>query len=428
LSKHILLISYYWPPDNSSGVQRWAYFARHLTDLGHTITVISVDPKKASYKNKDDSFSDLVDDIHTIHTDTLEPLKAYSLLTTGSANKGIPRGGVDTSQSTFKKMASWIKENLFIPDARVGWNKYALKAAKSFLDNNPTDLIITTGPPQSTHLIGLSLKKIYPEIKWLADFRDPWTELYSNDMSLKSIRAQNKNKKLELNVLQAADKVLTIGPSMQKLLEDKLSAKMRGKVSYIFNGYDQKKLEDAPTHPSDKFTITFVGLMADDYPYQSFLTVLRALKSEVTNIKLILAGNIADKFMADAKMIKGLEVDFQGFVTHQKSLSLMKSASMLFTILPSQANDEIIVSGKLMEYIAAQKPVLCIGNSKGDAAMLLDKLKAGRVFTAEDTDGISAFLSDCIASKENGQRASSETAKYSRKYTALLLSDLLSEL
>lgn len=426
--RSILIISYYWPPDNSSGVQRWAYFAHYLKKLGHNITVITVNPAQASYKNIDDSFKALVEDIEVIHTDTLEPLKAYSLLTTGSANKGIPRGGVDTSKNLFKRIASLIKENLFIPDARVGWNKYALKAAKKYISQNTPDIIISTGPPQSTHLIGLSLKKSYPTIKWMADFRDPWIELYSNDMDVKSKWAKSKNKKLEINVLTAADSILTVGPSMQKLLQAKLSQKAKDKVTYIYNGYDQEKLARSEVIRSDKFTITFVGLMADDYNYHSFFSALDSLGLEQDKYRLSLAGNISQTFLDKAKKIEHLEVDFLGFVTHSKSLSMMKSASLLFTILPSQPNDEIIISGKLMEYIAAEKPILCIGNTDGDAATLLNKLKAGKVFSPHDTQGISSFISDCVSNKFNRQQTSDEIALYSRKHTTSQLSTVLLKL
>jgi len=428
MNNHIILISYYWPPDNSSGVQRWAYFAHYLKKSGYKITVITVDPKKASYKNTDESFTKLVAGINIVHTDTLEPLKAYSLITTGSAHKGIPRGGVDTSKSLFKRIASFVKENIFIPDARVGWNKYALKAAKTIIEQDYPGIIITTGPPQSTHLVGLSLKKSYPTIKWLADFRDPWIELYSNDMNVKYNWAQSKNKLLESNVLTTADSILTIGPSMQKLLQTKLPQNKRSKVSYIYNGFDQKKLADTKFMPADKFTITFVGLMASDYNYHSFITALKLLQLEPNKCRLSLAGNIAQNFLDEVRHIENLEVDFKGFVPHTKSLSMMKSASLLFTILPSQPNDKIIVSGKLMEYIASEKPILCIGNKKGDAANLLNTLEAGKTFYPQDTEGIYEFLQDCMSSKYNRNNITQETHKYSREHTASRLSELIFKL
>ena len=149
MSRKILLISYYWPPDNSSGVQRWAYFAHYLHKAGYQIEVLTVDPSKASYKNTDESFTSLVADINTHTTSTFELLKAYSFLTTGNTKKGIPRGGIDVKKNILKQLANKVKADFFVPDARVGWNKYALQRAKKLIQEDT--IIITTGPPQSTH-------------------------------------------------------------------------------------------------------------------------------------------------------------------------------------------------------------------------------------------------------------------------------------
>ena len=178
-------------------------------------------------------------------------------------------------------------------------------------------------------------------------------------------------------MLTNADSILTIGPSMQRLLQQKMPRAQQDKVTYIYNGFDDVKMENAPILPSDTFTIIFVGLLADEYPSDGFVSALKQLGDSVAKIKLILAGNIAKKFINKVNEIDNLEVDVKGFVSHEQSLSLMKSASMLFTILPSLPNDEIIISGKMMEYIAARKPILCIGNKKGDAAALIQESNSG---------------------------------------------------
>lgn len=428
MKKKVLILTYYWPPDNSSGVQRWAYFAHFLHQMGNDITVVTVNPKDASYKNTDDSFRELVSKVNVVQTSTLEPLKAYSLLTTGSTNNGIPRGGVNSSKSIFKKLASMIKENLFVPDARVGWNRFAKEAAQDIIQREMPDVVITTGPPQSTHLVGVALKKQFPKLKWLADFRDPWIELFSIDQASKSAWAQNRNTKLELSVLNTADSILTIGPSMQRLLQQKMPPAQQVKVRYIYNGFDDVKMDNAPILPSDTFTITFVGLMADEYPYAGFVSALKKLGDSASKIKLILAGNIARKFISEVNEIANLEVDVKGFVSHEQSLSLMKSASMLFTILPSLPNDEIIISGKMMEYIAARKPILCIGNQKGDAAALIQESNSGKTFDAQDSEEMLAFIQKCMQEEVVLNSDNQSIAPYSRKATAVKLDQLLDEL
>ena len=425
MSRHILLISYYWPPDNSSGVQRWAYFAHYLQQFGHTVETVTVDPAKASYKNTDDSFTELVKDINTHHTSTFELLKAYSLLTTGDAKKGIPRGGVDDNKSIIKKVANKVKADFFVPDARVGWNKYALKATKKLIKKET--IIITTGPPQSTHLVGLELKKLFPNNPWVADFRDPWLELYSNRNQPQSKWAATKNSDLESNVLNAADAVTTIGPSLAKMLKDKIAEKE--KVHYFYNGYDANKMNAISATESKDFVITFIGLMADDYDTTGFISALKnfAVKANSKKVVLKMAGNIAQSFLDQVSEISNIHLEYQGFVPHKESLRLMKSATVLFTILPSQEQDEIIISGKLMEYLASHKPILCIGNKTGDAAKLIHKCHSGIVVSHSESDEMTSFLTKCYTN-EFKLDSDSDLSQYSREAVSRQLADFLKTL
>ena len=290
------------------------------------------------------------------------------------------------------------------------------------------DVVVTTGPPQSTHLVGVALKKLFPKLIWMADFRDPWIELFSIDQASKSAWANKRNTKLELSVLTNADSILTIGPSMQRLLQQKMPRAQQDKVTYIYNGFDDVKMENAPILPSDTFTIIFVGLLADEYPSDGFVSALKQLGDSVAKIKLILAGNIAKKFINKVNEIDNLEVDVKGFVSHEQSLSLMKSASMLFTILPSLPNDEIIISGKMMEYIAARKPILCIGNKKGDAAALIQESNSGVTFNSQESNEMLAFIKKCMQEEGTLNADYQSIAQYNRKSTAVQLDQLLDEL
>lgn len=420
--KRILLLTYYWPPDNSSGVQRWAYFSHFLQKEGFHLDVVTVNPKKASYKNTDDSFMTLVSAIPTYTTSTFELLKVYSLLTTGDTKKGIPRGSVDHKKGVFKKIATWMKANFFVPDARVGWNKYAYSTAKEHITNHT--IVITTGPPQSTHLIGLKLKKRFPDITWLADFRDPWLELYSNQNQPQSKWAARRNMKLENTVLNKADIVTTIGPSLAKLLQNKV--KDKSKIHYFYNGYDAQKMDNITPLKSTKFTITFIGLLAPEYETDGYIKALSTLLATKSHgdITLQLAGNIAPSFLEQVKSIPNLEVDYLGFIPHIHSLQLMKSASVLFTILPTQPQDEIIISGKLMEYLAANKPILCMGNKKGDAAALIKKCNAGLVVSHNESDAMVKFINQCY-SNEFILKKDKHISAYSREQVSVQLATLL---
>ena len=169
----ILLITYYWPPAGGSGVQRWLYFSKYLSEFGHQITVITVDPKFASYSSIDESLNEHVKGVEVHKTKTFELIRLYSFLKSGNSKKSIPQGNIGGKKKSFlDKFSSFVRANYFIPDARVGWNPYVIKKAHELFEKKKFDTVITTGPPHSTHLVGLKLRERY-QFKWIADFRDP---------------------------------------------------------------------------------------------------------------------------------------------------------------------------------------------------------------------------------------------------------------
>ena len=206
-TQKILIISYYWPPAGGSGVQRWMYFAKYLKQLGWDPIVITVDEGKASYAVWDKSLLEEVEDIHIIKTTTREPLRWYSLLTTGSSQKGIPQGEVKR-KSALGKFAAFVRGNFFIPDARKGWIPFAIKAAQKVLKEETISYLVTTGPPHSTHLAGLQLKEQF-DVKWWVDFRDPWTDIFYNKQMRRTHKSQAKDAALEKRILQNAKGVIT---------------------------------------------------------------------------------------------------------------------------------------------------------------------------------------------------------------------------
>ena len=219
-SKKVLILTYYWPPSGGSGVQRWMYFAKYLKQLGWEPYIITVDETQASYPVLDNELLEEVRDIRVIKTHTKEPLKAYSRLLTGSPNKGIPQGQV-SKKGFLAKVAAFVRGNFFIPDARKGWNVFAKKEAKKLLQNEGIQKVITTGPPHSTHLIGLELKAAFG-IQWWADFRDPWTHIFYNKDLYRSIWAKKKDANWEQKVLQTADGIMTtVGGSLVQKLQYK---------------------------------------------------------------------------------------------------------------------------------------------------------------------------------------------------------------
>lgn len=174
--KSILILSYYWPPSGGSGVQRWMYFSKYLKELGYNPIIITVDPKYASYSSIDFSLIKEVENIEVHKTKSFEILKLYSFFKSKNNSKNYPQSYIP-NKSIFDKLTSFIRVNFIIPDARVGWNKFAFNKAKEIIIKNNINYLITTGPPHSSHLVGLKIKKKF-DINWIVDFRDPWSEIF----------------------------------------------------------------------------------------------------------------------------------------------------------------------------------------------------------------------------------------------------------
>ena len=192
-ARKLVVLTYYWPPSGGSGVQRWVYFTHYLKTLGWEPIVITVDPEQASYPQENKSLQALTKDIRVIRTATREPIRGYARW----FGKGsIPQGEVP-QQHFFQRIAAFIRGNFFIPDARISWVKPAIKKCIEIINENKINKVITTGPPHSTHLIGLKLKSSL-NINWIADFRDPWSDLFYLKSFYRLPFAKKKDKKLTI--------------------------------------------------------------------------------------------------------------------------------------------------------------------------------------------------------------------------------------
>lgn len=421
-----LILTYYWPPSGGSGVQRWMYFARYLQEFGIEPVVITVDEKYASYSSTDESLVEKVKHVRVYKTKTLEPLRFYSFLKSGNAKKEIPQGNVGgKKKGLIDKFATYVRANFFIPDARVGWNRYAFSKASELIRNEKFDVIITTGPPHSTHLVGLKLKKKF-DIQWIADFRDPWTEVYYNELFKRTPKNALKDQNLELSVLQKADCILTVGPSMKDLLDRKIPGQQE-KVKYIYNGYDSEKMNGISRKAHSRFTICYVGILNANYPYQPFVTALTNCleKHPDWEVTLKLVGRIEEDVIAAFETIPGIELIKNGNVPHPKALETMINADLLLLILPADESSKIIVSGKLLEYVASNVPILGILNPASDAAALIHKFAQGQAFHPDEIDQITSFLSNLKNGELPIKQELGNFEDFDRKNTAKQLAALI---
>ena len=427
MAKKILIISYYWPPSGGSGVQRWTYFAKYLKRFGYEPIVVTVLPEKATYPSLDESLLKEVENIRTIRTNSFEPLQVYSKLVSGSKNKAVPYGSVDTRNTSFiKKIPAFIRGNLVLPDARKYWKRYALAAAKKILKEEKIDVMVTTGPPHSTHLIGKALKTEF-DVPWLVDFRDPWTEVFYNKDLFRTKWAADKDRKMEVSVLNKADMVLAISPNTAKLLYPKMSE--RSKVKCILNGFDEELFQRIKPIKQDLFTFSYVGYLGKHHSYNSFHKGLKIFcKESVQKIRLHVAGNIDDIIIEEWKKIPNLILDHEGVVSHQRAIEIISSSDVLFISIPVSDYSKGNIPGKLLEYLATGKPIILEGETDSDAARIVRQFENTLVLNGCDDSIFTKFCQEVSSGIIVERGLLSGVSQYTRENTTKQLIEILREL
>ena len=412
--KKVLVITYYWPPSGGAGVQRWVKFIKYFKNQNIDPYIISVDPDFASYPVIDKSLiNDIPENTNVYLTKTNEPYSIYKKINNnqtpyaGFANEGRP--------NFLQKIARFIRGNFFIPDSRKGWNDFAYKKAVKLLEKENIDTVITTSPPHSTQLIGLKLKETL-NIKWIADLRDPWTDIYYYKSLLHTKWAKRKDLNYEKGVIEKSDKIVVVSDSIKQLLINKSNLIQESKIHVIPNGFDEEDFSVSSTNKNNKFLLSYVGTITKDYPLDS-------IKKSITNLNINL--EFTGKADHPTKHLLNEIAGFNNHVKHKESINLLLASDMLLLVIPKIANNKGILTGKLFEYLGARKPILCIGPTDGDAAKIIQECKAGKTFDYSDENGIYEFIETCTSNEfifEN-----KNYLNYSRRNLTKTLSKILND-
>ncbi len=413
----VLIITYYWIPAGGSGVQRWLKFAKYLPSFG--ITPIIYTPKNAKYPTIDKNLLEETKNIEVITQPIFNPQDIFSNKKQSSGVANISKGG----------FLSWVRGNFFIPDAKIFWVKPSVKYLSKYILENNIEIVISSGPPHSMHLIANKLK-LKNHIKWIADFRDPWTTLYyAEDFNLSRF-AKRKNEKLEQKVLQNADVVLTVSNTLQKEFAKKSSS-----VNVITNGFDDEPMSDKKISLDKSFSISHIGLL----PKQSNPLVLWQVLKELSNenetfkrdLKIVLTGNVSEETIISINQI-GLEksLTLNGYVPHNRAVALQKQSQVLLLLLPNTKNSKGILTGKLFEYLKAERPILAIGNTDGDLATILKETNAGTIVDFLDKSKLKSVILELYAKFKNGNLRvdSKNTTQFHRKNLTKQLSEIIKNL
>ena len=231
--KRLLIITYYWPPTGWSGVQRWVKFSKYLPESGWQPVVYT--PENPEQLARDESLlADIPACAEVVKTHITEPYEIYRRLTGGKKGEGEVNP-VNAQRKNWKQRLSlWVRGNCFVPDPRIGWVRPSVRFLKKYLAEHPVDAVVTTGPPHSVHLIGLGQKKALG-LRWIADFRDPWTEMFYYKHLGLGPAADRRHHRLEQAVLDGADTVISVSPPVAADFQSRTNTP----VVLITNGFDE---------------------------------------------------------------------------------------------------------------------------------------------------------------------------------------------
>lgn len=417
--KKVIIITYYWPPSGGPGVQRWLKFAKYLPDNNIEPIIIAPHPDHAEYPIRDNSLLNDVSSNLEVHlTDNSSFYDTYKKFTKA---KSAPYSGFanDANPSFKQKISRFIRGNFFLPDSRRGWNKFAFKKAVELIEKHNIETVITTSPPHSTQLVGLALKRRFG-IKWIADMRDPWTDIYYYNNFYPTNLAKVIDRNYEKKVLESADYVISVSEFIKKQFAAKSKKIDANKILVIPNGFDKSDFPSTSHKDNDTFTISYTGTLASNYDITTFIEVLRNIN---ISYRLQFVGKVDENIQKYIENKIGHNAIFKGFVPHCESIKTLLSSDMLLLVIPVIKDNEGILTGKLFEYIGSGKPILCLGPKHGDAANIIAHAEAGITCNYSDIEDINNFINKVYNTTEINN--STKKDLYSREALTVLLSKYL---
>ena len=340
--------------------------------------------------------------------------------------------GIKDSNKFYHKLSNWVRANLFVPDARKGWVPYAIKGAEKALAEHDIAAIVTTGPPHSTHLAGLNLKKKY-NLPWLVDLRDPWTNIYYNKTLPRTAATQAKDFKLESTVLATADAVSVVSFGMQEEFQNRAK-----NLHVVLNGYDEQDIPAVYNQPTERFTISHVG---NFFPYMDVPKLWNALALLCTKrndfntaLQLNFTGlldPVVQNNIIQAGLAKHLQIP--GSVSHKLATETMSKANLLLFVIPNIENNALVVTGKIFEYLACKSEILPIGNVNSNVANILSHCNANKMIDYNDAQAMTTIIEQAFDQwLINGRRSPKSegvnVSEYSRRALTGKIVDILNSI
>ncbi|WP_264536925.1 glycosyltransferase family 4 protein [Flavobacterium sp. N1736] len=423
--KKLLIITYYFPPAGGPGVQRWLKFVKYLPEFD--IQPIVYVPENPTYPIIDEGLvSQISDKVIVLKNKIWEPYQLASIFSKNKTKKISSGIFPQKKKQTFlDKTFLWVRGNLFIPDARVFWVKPSVTYLEKYIKENNIDTIVTSGPPHSLHLIGLELKEKL-NVKWFADFRDPWTTIgYHKALRLSSYAAK-KHKKLESKVLNTADTIIVTS----KTTKTEFEALTNKPISVITNGYDVENVEKQTL--DTKFTLAHIGSFLSDrnppFLWECLVELLNEIPDFKTHLEIKLIGAVSQEVLDAISQFNLNEyLNLLGYVSHHEAIAHQKKSQVLLLIEINSEDTKSIIPGKLFEYMVSNRPIIAIGPQGSDFADIIKETNTGVFFDYSEKAKLKSVILDFYNQFLEGKLQSNGVGlqQYSRKNLTRQLAQLI---
>lgn len=394
--KKVLIVTYYWPPAGGPGVQRVLKFAKYLPEYGWQPIVLTV--KHGVYPAIDKSLEKEVPDACRVYkTQILEPSFAYKKFIGMHKDERIPISILAKKPRGVKRrIANWIRLNLFIPDAKRGWQFFAVKEGKNILEKEKPDLIFSSSPPPTVHLIARKLSK-KSGIPWIADFRDPWTDIHYYEKQPRLLFVKWLDNKYEISVLREANKITCISQlDIEADFSKKISAE---KCINIPNGYDESDFKgiDISKQENKKFLLMHLGAIGNERNPINLFESIRELANEEkinqNNFEIDLIGKVERDIINTIQLFNINDyVSLIDYMPHHEALDQSLYASMMLLLITQSEKNKRILPGKTFEYLRTGKPVLALGPVDGEVARIINSTQTGKIFEYSNKAGIKEYI------------------------------------
>ncbi len=422
-----LFITYYWPPAGGPGVQRVLKFVKYLPEFNWEPLVLTV--RDGDYSAIDNSLvAEIPENCKIFKTRTLEPFNLYKKFTGQKKDSKISTNVLipGENESLRKKIARWVRFNMFIPDARAGWIPFMVYNGMKIIKQEKPDVIFCTSPPHSLQ-IGAKILSELSGIPIVTDFRDPWSEFVHYQNVKRFPLSEKIDKALEKSVLRNSNLVSSISDINIEYFKDKTRLK---DTAVIPNGYDEADFADISKTKKDVFTITYTGAMTEDRVPHALIDSVKLLKDDGYDVQVRIIGNVStllNRLAQDASVKDMFHV--LPYVPHNEVLQELCEADLLLLVINNVPNNMGIITGKIFDYLGSGVRILGIGPVNGEASEILSRTATGDMFDYSDVSGVTNFIKEMIDRKNKGVDLSVKIPEeYSRKKQTQKLAGLFEKL